>query len=211
MSSQRATGWLLIAGPVLTFLVWAVVWEALIGSQETPAESIEEQLANPQVARILSLIGALAFVGTFVGLIRLALSMQGDDKPGGTYASLAAVSFAAITATAVVGVGMSSGALNAAADNVADAVAIETVSDALFDGVFIFWGVGNVLLGTTIVMQKSLHAVVAWLLVGFGVFMLATIAIDPETLEIPEAGFIALWLGLSLVNVAAGVLTLRAK
>ena len=211
MSSQRATGWLLIAGPVLTFLVWAVLWEALIGSQETPADNIAEQLANPQVARILALIGSLAFVGMFVGLARLALSMQGDEKPGGTYAGLAAMSFAAVTAAAVVGVGMSAGALNAAIDNVADGVAIETVSSALFDGVFIFWGVGNVLLGTTIVMQKSLHAVVAWLLVGFGVFMLVTVAIDPETLEIPEAGSIVLWLGLSLVTAATGVLTVRAK
>jgi uncharacterized membrane protein len=121
------------------------------------------------------------------------------------------MSFAAVTAAAVVGVGMSAGALNAAIDNVADGVAIETVSSALFDGVFIFWGVGNVLLGTTIVMQKSLHAVVAWLLVGFGVFMLVTVAIDPETLEIPEAGSIVLWLGLSLVTAATGVLTVRAK
>lgn len=209
MSSQRATGWLLIAGPVLTFLVWAVLWQGLIGAQETPADSITEQLANPQLARILGLIGSLAFVGTFFGLALLALSMQGDDKPGGTYAGLAALSFAAITAAAVVGVGLSSGALDAAEQNVADGVAIETISDALFNGVFIFWAVGNLLLGTAIVMQKNLHAVMAWLLVGFGVFMLATTVLDPAV--VPEAAEIFLWAGLSALTAAAGVLTLRAK
>ena len=201
----------MIAGPVLTFLVWAVLWQGLIGAHETPADSIAEQLENVQLARILHVLGSLAFVGTFIGITMLALSMQGTDKPGGTYASIAGISFAAITAVGVAAAGLGSGALDAATENVADGVAIKTVGNAVFKGVLMFWGVGNVLLGTAMVMQKSLHAVVAWLFVGSGIFMVATTVLDPAV--IPDAAQIGIWAwaGLSALTAATGALTLRAK
>ena len=209
MSTKSLTGWLLIAGPVLMFVVIGVLWEALIGAGETAADSVAEAMANEQLARILLVVGMIVFTATFVGLVLLARSMKGEDKPGATYADVAGIIFVAVAGASIVATGLSLGALDAAADSVSEGVTSEIVGNAVFAGVWVFWALGNLLLGSAMVMQKNLHAVVAWLLVGFGVFGLFTAVISFS--DIPDAVGMVIWLGLTLTNVAAGVLVLRAK
>jgi len=96
MSSKTLTGWLLIAGPLLTFLVLGLLQVILIGQQDTPADSVAEMMENVQLSKIVIVIGAIVFVATFAGLTLLARSMQQEDKSG--TATLATIVFAGLTA-----------------------------------------------------------------------------------------------------------------
>ena len=50
MSSKTLTGWLLIAGSLLTCLVLGLLQVILIGQQDTPADSVAEMMENVQLS-----------------------------------------------------------------------------------------------------------------------------------------------------------------
>ena len=143
MSSNTLTGWLLIAGPLLTFLVLGLLQVILIGQQDTPADSVAEMMENVQLSKIVIVIGAIVFVATFAGLTLLARSMQQEDKSG--TATLATIVFAGLTAVGIAASGMSLGTLDAAKEISTQAgVNIESVASfGMFAGLFLFWVLGS--------------------------------------------------------------------
>lgn len=213
MSSRSLTGWLLIAGPVLTFVVIGLLYSSLIGDQETPESSVREMMAKPELARLLLGLGSLVFVTIFVGLTLLARSMQGDDKPGGAYASLAGIIFVALAAVGIAAIGLSAAALGFATDTAlatgqALAVTLEAVSIGMFVGLWFFWGIGSLLLGGAMLMQKNFHIAIAGIFVLFGLY--AVIGSLVELNEPDIVGFV-IWIAMTLVVATVGVLTLREK
>jgi hypothetical protein len=208
MNTRSLTGWLLIAGPVLTFVILGGLYPALVGGQATPLDSVKEMMAKPELARLLLGLGSVVFVSTFIGLALLARSMQGDDTAGGAYATLAGIISVGLATIGIAATGLSAGALQASETSVEIAVNIEAVSAAMFSGLFFFWGITNLLLGVAIVMQKNLHVVIGWLFVLIGAFIVITVLVD---IDFPDVVGFAIWIGMSLVTAAAGVLTLRAK
>ena len=206
MNTRSLTGWLLIGGPVLTFVVLGALYPALVGNQDTAASSVKDMVAKPELARVLIGLGSIAFAAIFAGLTLLARSMQGDDKSGGAYASVAVIIFTGLTAIGIAATGLSAGALSAAADNLREAVMIEAVSSAMFTGLWFFWGIGSLLIGSAMVMQKNLHVVIAWLFVAFGVFVVVS---SLANLNIPDVAGLVVWVGMTLVTAAAGFLHLR--
>ena len=209
MNSKVLTGWLLIAGPILTFIVVGILYDAVIGPGKTNTDAVQEAMAKAQTARLLGIIGMVAFVSTYIGMTLLARSMQGENRSGAPYATIAGVVFTAVTAIAILASGLGLGAMDTAKDSVSDAATIGLIGDGIFSSLFVFWGIGNILIGSAMVIQKNLHVVVGWLFVGWGIFMIIISAI--EAAAIPDAVGLILWGGLNLTMVAAGVLTLREK
>ena len=82
MNFKTVIDWLLVAGPVLRFLVMAILKPVLIGTAETPADAVKEMMGNVQLAKITIVVGAIVFIANLVGLTLLARSMQGEDKSG---------------------------------------------------------------------------------------------------------------------------------
>ena len=103
---------------------------------------------------------------------------------------------------------MGFGAIAAAKKDVSQGASIDVVGNAMFKGLFLFWGIGYVLLGSAMVMQKNLHVAVGWLFVIFGALMVILTGID---LDIADNIGLVIWFVLTITIVAAGVLTLRAK
>lgn len=202
------TGWLLIAGPVLTFIVIGILYTGLVGNQETPADSVKEMMAAPDLSRLLLRVGSVVFVCIFLGLTLLSRSMQGDDKPGAAYASVAGIIFTGLAALGIGATGLSAGALEAAATSEALAVNIEAVSVATFSGLWFFWGIGSLLLGSAMLMQKNLHVVLAWMFTAFGVFVIITSLID---IDLPDTVGFVVWIAMTVVVAASGVLTLKTR
>jgi len=209
MNSKVLTGWLLIAGPILTFIVVGILYDAVIGPGKTNTDAVQEAMAKAQTARLLGIIGMVAFVSTYIGMTLLARSMQGENRSGAPYATIAGVVFTAVTAIAILASGLGLGAMDTAKDSVSDAATIGLIGDGIFSSLFVFWGIGNILIGSAMVIQKNLHVVVGWLFVGWGIFMIIISAV--EAAAIPDAVGLILWGGLNLTMVAAGVLTLRGK
>ena len=208
MSSNTLTGWLLIAGPLLTFLVLGLLQVILIGQQDTPADSVAEMMENVQLSKIVIVIGAIVFVATFAGLTLLARSMQQEDKSG--TATLATIVFAGLTAVGIAASGMSLGTLDAAKEISTQAgVNIESVASfGMFAGLFLFWGVGFLLLGSAMIIQKKFHILVRWLFVALGTLFVILTAND---LEITDVIQYPIWGVMTLLTAAAGILTLREE
>ncbi len=209
MNSKTLTGWILIVGPILTFLVVGILYDAVIGPGETNAEAVSEAMAKAQMATLLRIIGAIAFVSPFIGMTLFSRSMQGETSPGAPYAAIAGIVFTAISAIAILASGLSLGTIDTAKNSVSDAAIIEIISDGIFPGLFVFWGIGNILIGTAMVIQKNLHIVMGWLFVCWGAFMLIISVL--ESVEIPDAVGLILWAGLNLTMVTLGILTLKPK
>ena len=55
-----------------------------------------------------------------------------------------------------------------AAAQISNAVTITLVGNALWAGLFFFWGIGFLTLGTALVMQRKLNVIVDWIFVVFG-------------------------------------------
>lgn len=206
MNSQRMSGWLLTLAPILTFLIIGVLYSQLVGDQETPTSSIQEMMANPEVARVLLGLGSISLVSIFGGLSLLARSMWTEGNAGTGYAAVAMVTFVAVAGVAIAATGLSAGALEASSASVPLAVTIEGVSQAMFSGVWFFWGIGSLVLGITLVMQKNLHVAIAWGFVVFGLFVFITSLVD---VNLPDTVGLVVWIASSLLHVAAGVQTLR--
>ena len=210
MSYKSLIGYLLIAGPILTFLFVGILYDAIIGPGETNADAVREAMDKAQTARLLGMIGMIVFVSTFAGMALLARSMTGDAKPGSPYATLAMILFVGVTGLSMLASGLGLGAMDIANESGAsDAAIVGLVGDGIFGPMFVFWGIANLFIGAAMLIQKNLHQVVAYLFVGWGLFMIIISAI--EAANIPDAVGLVLWAGLNLTMVAAGILTLRSK
>ena len=204
MTTKGLTGWLLIVGPILTFLVVGILYTALVGEGETNLQAVEEAMAKIQTARLLGVIGTIVFASTFVGMTLLARSMQGP------YAAVAGLLFTAITGLSILASGLGLGAMDTAQNEalnnpIADAATIGLVGDGIWASLFLFWGVANLLVGAAIVIQKNLHVVLGYLFIAWGVlFVLVSII---ESVDIPDGVGLVIWLLLNLTMVATGVIT----
>ena len=208
MSTKTLTGWLLVLGPILTFLIIGVLYSALIGDGDAGPDSVEELMKNKQLSLIVTSLGSVVFVGSFIGMALLAKSMNSGDKAGSAYATVAGVIFVGITAAGLIASGMNFAIMSIAETDTGTAAIVDIVADGIFSSIFFYWGIGNVLLGTAVLIQKRLHLVVGWLLVIFGILPVLFTVIDVDISN--NVGFIV-WIGVSLTATAAGVFVLRGK
>jgi len=208
MSTKTLTGWLLVLGPILTFLIIGVLYSALIGDGDAGPDSVEELMKNKQLSLIVTSLGSVVFVGSFIGMALLAKSMNSGDKAGSAYAAVAGVIFVGITAAGLIASGMNFAIMSIAETDTGTAAIVDIVADGIFSSIFFYWGIGNILLGTAVLIQKRLHLVVGWLLVIFGILPVLLTVIDVDISN--NVGFIV-WIGISLTATAAGVFVLRGK
>ena len=208
MSTKTLTGWLLVLGPILTFLIIGVLYSALIGDGDAGPDSVEELMKNKQLSLIVTSLGSVVFVGSFIGMALLAKSMNSGDTAGSAYATVAGVIFVGITAAGLIASGMNFAIMSIAETDTGTAAIVDIVADGIFSSIFFYWGIGNVLLGTAVLIQKRLHLVVGWLLVIFGILPVLFTVIDVDISN--NVGFIV-WIGVSLTATAAGVFVLRGK
>lgn len=208
MSTKTLTGWLLVLGPILTFLIIGVLYAALIGDGDAGPDSVEELMKNKQLSLIVTSLGSVVFVGSFIGMALLAKAMNSGDKAGSAYAAVAGVIFVGITAAGLIASGMNFAIMSIAETDTGTAAIVDIVADGIFSSIFFYWGIGNILLGTAVLIQKRLHLVVGWLLVIFGILPVLLTVIDVDISN--NVGFIV-WIGVSLTATAAGVFVLRGK
>ena len=62
MNSKTLSSWMLMAGPIVFFVVIMGVWSAVIGEGDTAAENVANITDKPTLASILVMIGSIAYV-----------------------------------------------------------------------------------------------------------------------------------------------------
>ena len=106
MNTRSLTGWLLVIGPILTFVVLAGLYSALIGDGDPGPAAVADLMKNTQLSLIVTSLGSVVFVATFIGMALLAKSMNSGDTAGSAYATVAGVIFVGITAAGLIASGM---------------------------------------------------------------------------------------------------------
>ena len=193
---------------VKTFLIIGVLYAALIGDGDAGPDSVEELMKNKQLSLIVTSLGSVVFVGSFIGMALLAKSMNSGDNAGSAYATVSGVIFVGITAAGLIASGMNFAIMSIAETDTGTAAIVDIVADGIFSSIFFYWGIGNILLGTAVLIQKRLHLVLGWLFVIFGILPVLITVIDVDISN--NVGFV-IWIGISLVSTAAGVFVLKGK
>ena len=213
MNSNKIIAWMLIIGPIVTFITGFLA-SILIGQANTPTEAVQEIMDNQNLTTILTVVNSLGFVSALVGATLLSKTMSGEDKPGGIVAQISTVLFIGLVTLAIVGslsdlatVGAIQSKATDAAINFSNAVTIQIVGGVLWNGLFFYWGVAFIIFGIAALMQKRLHLIVDWVFVVFGtIFLILSIA----PIDLGQAIFIVF--GLMVVNtIIGGVFLLKGK
>ncbi|MCH2308121.1 MAG: hypothetical protein MK357_00250 [SAR202 cluster bacterium] len=213
MNSNKIIAWMLIIGPIVTFITGFLA-SILIGQANTPTEAVQEIMDNQNLTTILTVVNSLGFVSALVGATLLSKTMSGEDKPGGIVAQISTVLFIGLVTLAIVGslsdlatVGAIQSKATDAAINFSNAVTIQIVGGVLWNGLFFYWGVAFIIFGIAALMQKRLHLIVDWVFVVFGtIFLILSIA----PIDLGQAIFIVF--GLMVVNtIVGGVFLLKGK
>ena len=207
MNTRVFTSWLLIICPIAMMVIFAGIEPLIIGEIDENLAPKEKALANLELFEdkkvagyILNISGVILMVGTILGLALLGKSLKEGGAALGTLSSLI---LTAVLAIPVIGMGLNLTANDIFADGSIDtAVSLVVISDAVWSGIPLFWGLGYALLGLGMILEKGpLPKVLAWIL------FLGGLAMMPGAF-IGFAGFL-LFVILILVVVASGVFLLR--
>jgi hypothetical protein len=210
MNTRVLTSWLMIICPIGMMVMFAGLEPLIMGAAGEGLGPNERVLAGLETFNdkkvagyFISIFGLLFMVGMISALALLGKSLKGTGAAIGTLSSLI---FTAILTIPVVGMGLTLSATQIFADGYTDvAVSLELISDSAFMGMPVFWGLGLILLGLGMLLEKRpLPTVLSGLLCLIGLVMF------PAALILDDVGFLVFAISILLV-VVSGVFLLRQQ
>ena len=171
MGSKMLTGSMLLGGMILGIIM--VFVEPSVSEQDSFAVAIQQLLDNSTQARLAGVGFTIAILGALIGIVYLARSMQGEQKPGSDLAGLASVFAFLAAAVITVSAGIQLSLMDASyADRGGDVANAYAIAEGLGLSMFGLIGASMFLLGIAIVRQKNLNQIVGGLTALSGAFFL---------------------------------------
>ena len=202
-------GLFLTIGPIGVFLIWGILQSAILGTNpnDPAATLLQANLDNQFMSTLLGSLGGLCFFALLVGFGLLALEVRSGGGTGAGYAGAAALMFPGVLAIGVANWGLEKSAVDLAVkEGIEAGVPMQVIANGIGGGIGVLWGVALLLLGVAIGLQKTVSAVLGWLLAVVGALLFVTVFLDSGS----PVGFVV-WIGLTLVTVAVGVSALRTQ
>ena len=171
MGSKMLTGSMLLGGMILGIIM--VFVEPSVSESDSFAVAIQKLLDNSTQARLAGVGFTIAILGALIGIVYLARSMQGEQKPGSDLAGLASVFAFLAAAVITVSAGIQLSLMDASyADRGGDVANAYAIAEGLGLSMFGLIGASMFLLGIAIVRQKNLNQIVGGLTALSGAFFL---------------------------------------
>ena len=165
------TGSMLLGGMILGIIM--VFVEPSVSESDSFAVAIQQLLDNSTQARLAGVGFTIAILGALIGIVYLARSMQGEQKPGSDLAGLASVFAFLAAAVITVSAGIQLSLMDASyADRGGDVANAYAIAEGLGLSMFGLIGASMFLLGIAIVRQKNLNQIVGGLTGLSGAFFL---------------------------------------
>ena len=156
------TGSMLLGGMILGIIM--VFVEPSVSESDSFAVAIQQLLDNSTQARLAGVGFTIAILGALIGIVYLARSMQGEQKPGSDLAGLASVFAFLAAAVITVSAGIQLSLMDASyADRGGDVANAYAIAEGLGLSMFGLIGASMFLLGIAIVRQKNLNQIVGGL------------------------------------------------
>ena len=218
MSTKNLAGYLLVIGPIVTFVVMMFLWDAIIGNpdeslvgQEKIKAGMELGMDNFVVTQIIASLAAFGMLAMWFGYTFWARSLQSDDKKSGILGTVAALIMPVAAAGFLFSMDINFAAAFTWEDgDIGNALITATVADSVSWGSTLIWaslltGIGLIGLASALQSEdkisKSIGAVLA---------VLAAVMIVINYSTISGAGFIVFML-IMLATVIAGANLIRLK
>ena len=171
MGSKMLTGSMLLGEMILGIIM--VFVEPSVSESDSFAVAIQQLLDNSTQARLAGVGFTIAILGALIGIVYLARSMQGEQKPGSDLAGLASVFAFLAAAVITVSAGIQLSLMDASyADRGGDVANAYAIAEGLGLSMFGLLGAAMFLLGIAIVRQKNLNQIVGGLTALSGAFFL---------------------------------------
>ena len=209
MTSKTFTGWTLIAAPIMFFLVFFIGWSLVIGDAPTAADEVVGLLEKPFLSSIIVMMASILLPATFVSYSLLAWSRADGSTTVGTLSSIASIVFIAIAAIVMVASGSSFAVLAESSENTKEAEWIVAVTNGFYPAIFWFWGLGNIILCTALLIEKKINTIASGLLILSGALM-AIVHFLFGFDELQEILFMVPFAAVQIATVVLGIFTLRS-
>ncbi|MQG18258.1 MAG: hypothetical protein FI687_00560 [SAR202 cluster bacterium] len=215
VSTKTMVGWMLIVGPILAFLIWGILYDAIIGTSELEGsagimESLQMGKDGGVLTTLFAIIGSLGFIGMLIAFSIKCRSILDENGNGLAAVGLMTFMLSAVLITAGTSMGYAGQVTfgEGGQENMTAAVSMDMMSDAIGAGMPLFMGISFLLLGLAITSLKKTtsNTVISWLFIAVSAFMLITVFV-PDLFD-GMVGMIA-WLIMTLTAVYYGVSTLR--
>lgn len=210
MNSKTLSSWMLMAGPIVFFVVIMVLWSALIGEGETAAEDVANMIDNQTMAAILVMVGSIGFVSIFIGYALTAWSRADGSTTEGTLASVASLIFAGIAAISMGFTGAHFGVIGGGEEDAVESAWVMAVANNTFPAVFWFWALGNIVLGAALFIEKRINNIGSLLLILWGV-LVVLMHFTVEIEDFPRVIGMIIFMGMMVVTIVFGFFNLKSE
>ena len=210
MNSKTLSSWMLMAGPIVFFVVIIGVWGAVIGEGETAAENVANIIDKPTLASILVMIGSIAYVSIFIGYALVAWSRADGSTTAGTLASVASLIFVGIAAISMGFTGAHFGVIGGGEEDAVESAWVMAVIDNGLSSTFWFWALGNIILGAALFIEKKINNIGSLLLILWGV-LIVLMHFTVEIEDFPRVIGMIIFMGMMVVTIVFGFFNLKSE
>ncbi len=203
--NSKVTGSLLIVGPILSMAMWIALLPEIGG--QSVSDGLDALLESEMNTRIGALGGTIGMACMLFGLFFVSRSMKDGDSSGAVFAEIGCLLLLLSIPMMYISEGFYVAAVEHANTDrsLAEGILTAKLGTDGFGALIIT--VGIFILGLAITLRRKFHVVVGYLLM----IVAACATIDEIMTDahpiIPTVG----WLGMMLMSVVIGILTLRQK
>ena len=202
--NSKVIGIMLILGPILIMGVWISGLVPDTG-KISPSQSMTTILAEPNQAKIGSMLQILGVISMFTGLYFLARSLKSDNAVSNQLAEIGGLLLLLMVPIWVVFMGSWTEAIGAAEKFGNDVGTTILASSTMFEAGGMLLIVGLFMLGISLTILKKYKGIIGALFIIASVCAFGDVIFDIEVLAIIG------WMGMFLTTLITGILTTLQK
>ena len=214
LSTRKLTSILMIAGPIGVFTIWGILSDAIVGSSEVNGVGnaglfLQNASSAGSIAGFLELFGLLFFLAQIIGLVLFARQLSAEGSAGAAFANLSALLGIALMALVATSSDLGLSALSLGDKGLtAEAMTLAQVSLGSGATFGIIFSLANGLVTIPMIGQAS-TSIKKYLGFAFALLMILLLITELFGISLGDIVEIIIWLGSSLIFVAAGVLNFK--
>jgi hypothetical protein len=201
MGSKLQTGLLLTLGPIVALIGWMGLYPA--GNETSTVVMAQKIMDDPVMAQMGITLGYGGMIALAMGLFFTSRGIATGDGSGRSYTNISQVLFVTIIPIMLMSAGFEFA--NTEAATIAEGALMQNLALATSSSFGLAVGLGVLLLGVAIVLEKIQHIIVGMALSLVGIILPISSLIGENGDVLQMVG----WMGYMATGLILGVLTIR--
>jgi len=201
MGSKLQTGLLLTLGPIVSLIGWMGLYPA--GNETSTVVMAQKIMDDPVMAQMGITLGYGGMIALAMGLFFTSRGIATGDGSGRSYTNISQVLFVTIIPIMLMSAGFEFA--NTEAATIAEGALMQNLALATSSSFGLAVGLGVLLLGVAIVLEKIQHIIVGIALSLVGIILPISSLIGENGDVLQMVG----WMGYMATGLILGVLTIR--